>query len=85
MSPSILLGYAITDVSVHPSMSYCFYIPLLSVVKGVCSEKKKKKKDPQAINEVNASEKESVCSLQLCHLKGTALRRDLEIWFSNSI
>lgn len=50
LSLSILLEYAITDVSVHPSTSHGFYIPSLPVVKGVCSANKKAL---QAINEVS--------------------------------
>lgn len=52
--------------------------PPLPVVYGVCSEQEAL----HAINEGNASEKESACSLQLCHLKGTALRRDLTLKFN---
>lgn len=52
--------------------------PPLPVVYGVCSEQEAL----QAINEGNASEKESASSLQLCHLKGTALRRDLTLKFN---
>lgn len=76
MSLGILLEYAIRDVTVHPCP---IAFMLLHQPKGAAWMKSSSNNKRRAIL---WSEKESLCSLQLCHLKGTTPRRDLALKFN---